>query len=190
MTEREKMLAGQRYDPQDAELVAARDRARSLCRQINMAPAGGLERALPPLLAALFGAPTDAYVTPPFHCDYGVHVRLGRKVYFNFDCVILDVAPVTIGDHVLFGPGVHVYTAMHPLEAEERRSGVEWGSPVAIGNDAWLGGGVIVCPGVRIGERAVIGAGSVVTRDVPADVLAAGNPCRVIRPLNVPPLTI
>jgi maltose O-acetyltransferase len=183
MTEQEKMVAGLPYDPQDADLVASRDRARALCQQLNALPADE-PGALRPLLARLFGADTDVYVTPPFSCDYGTQVRLGRRVYFNFQCVILDVAPVTIGNHVLFGPGVHIYTAMHPIDAAQRRSGVEWGEPVTIGDDVWIGGGAILCPGVRIGDRAVIGAGSVVTRDVPADVFAAGNPCRVVRPLT------
>lgn len=183
MSEHAKMVAGEPYDPQDPELVALRDRARALCQQLNALPADR-PQALRPLLARLFGADTDVYVTPPFACDYGTQVRLGRGVYFNFGCVVLDVAPVTIGNHVLFGPGVHVYTAMHPMDAARRRSGVEWGEPVTIGDDVWIGGGAIVCPGVTIGARAVIGAGSVVTRDIPPDVFAAGNPCRVLRPLE------
>lgn len=187
-SEREKMLAGEGYDPQDPQLVAARDRARRLCQQLNNLPADALATGMPPLLAQLFSSETDAYVTPPFHCDYGSHITLGAKVYFNFNCVILDVAPVRIGSHVLFGPAVQVYTALHPLEAGPRRSGIESGAPVTIGDDVWIGGGAIICPGVRIGARAVIGAGSVVTRDVPPDVFAAGNPCRVRRPLNQPPL--
>ena len=206
VTERQKMLAGEPYDPQDALLVAERDRARRLCQELNAVPADRLDARLPPLAARLFGAETDVYITPPFFCDYGDNIRLGRKVYFNFNCVILDVAIVTIGDHVLFGPGAQVYTALHPLDASARRSGVESAQPVTIeddawilharagqtigdlarkwDDDAWIGGGAIVCPGVRIGARSVIGAGSVVTRDIPPDVFAAGNPCRVIRPLN------
>ena len=182
-SERQKMVAGEAYDPQDPQLVAERDQARRLCQQLNAAPADQLAEASPRLLSALFGGATDAYVTPPFFCDYGSNIRLGRKVYFNFNCVVLDVAPVEIGDNVLFGPGVHIYTAMHPLDAATRRAGVESGQPVSIGDDVWVGGGAIICPGVRIGARAVIGAGSVVTRDIPPDVFAAGNPCRVLRPL-------
>jgi maltose O-acetyltransferase len=188
MNAAERMVAGLPYDPQDPELVAARGRARRLCQQINTLPADQLESRLGPLAADLFGAATDVYVTPPFFCDYGRNVRLGRRVYFNFNCVVLDVAPVTIGDHVLFGPAVQVYTALHPMDARERRSGVESALPVTIEDDAWIGGGAIVLPGVRIGARSVIGAGSVVTRDIPPDVFAAGNPCRPIRPLNQPPL--
>jgi len=119
----------------------------------------------------------------PFFCDYGTNIELGRKVFFNFNCVVLDVTPVRIGDHTLFGPEVLIYTATHPLDAEVRRAGLEFAKPVEIGADVWVGGGAIICPGVRIGARAVIGAGSVVTRDIPDDVFAAGNPCRVIRPL-------
>lgn len=189
MSEREKMLAGLPYDPQDPQLVAGRDRARRHCQQLNAAPADRLAVVMRPLVSAIFGADTDAYVTPPFFCDYGTNIRLGRKVYFNFNCVILDVAPVTIGHNVLFGPAAQVYTAMHPLDAAQRRAGVESGQPVAIGDDVWIGGGAIVCPGVTVGARAVIGAGSVVTRDIPADVFAAGNPCRVVRPINQPPPT-
>ncbi len=182
-SERQKMLAGEPYDPHDAELVLAREQARTRCDALNrLAPsAPAAERNA--LLADLFGCATDVYVTPPFFCDYGRHVQLGSKVYFNFNCVILDVAPVEIGDHTLFGPAVQIYTALHPLNAAERRRGVESGSPVTIGRDVWIGGGAIVCPGVRIGDEAVIGAGSVVTRDIPPRVLAVGNPCRVIRAL-------
>lgn len=186
-TARQKMVAGDPYDPQDPVLVAERDRARRLCQELNTAPADQLAVLAPPLLAALFGRATDAYVTPPFHCDYGGNIRLGAKAYFNFNCVVLDVAPVEIGDHVLFGPGVQVYTAMHPMDAAQRRAGVESGKPVHIGDDAWIGGGAVICPGVRIGARTVIGAGSVVTRDIPADVFAAGNPCRVLRSLSGDP---
>lgn len=181
-SEKQKMLAGELYLAGDAELVAERAAARSLCQRFNaLAPDDAAGREA--LLGALFGAATDAFVTAPFFCDYGYNIRLGRNVYFNFNCVILDVMQVTIGNDVLFGPGVHVYTALHPLDAAERRSGREYARPVAIGDDAWIGGGAIVCPGVSIGARTVIGAGSVVTRDIPADVIAAGNPCRVVRSL-------
>ena len=117
---------------------------------------------------------------PPFYCDYGENIHLGERVFFNFNCVVLDVCPVTIGDFTLFGPAVPIYTPLHPLNAAARR-GKEYGKPVVIGADVWVGGGAIILPGVSVGPRAVIGAGSVVTRDVPGDVCAAGNPCRVIR---------
>jgi len=181
--EKDKMLAGEHYDASDPQLVAERLRARTLCQALNALPPEDDARRTA-LLADLFGTQTNVYVTPPFHCDYGRNITLGRNVYFNFNCVILDVAPVRIGDNVLFGPAVQVYTATHPLDADLRRSGIESGKPIVIGDDAWIGGGAIVNPGVTIGARSVIGAGSVVTKDVPDDVFAAGNPCRVIRALR------
>lgn len=182
-TEKEKMLAGELYDGSDPGLVAERLRARELCHRLNALSPGRLASERTELLFQLFGAATDAYVTPPFYCDYGRHIELGRNVYFNFNCVILDVARVTVGNNVLLGPAVQVYTASHPISADERRSGLEYGKPITIGDDVWLGGGAIVCPGVTIGARTVIGAGSVVVRDLPEGVFAAGNPCRVIRHL-------
>lgn len=182
LTEKEKMLAGKPYDGFDPQLVEERLRAREICQRINTLPPRSAEAQQRQLAEALFGAATDAYITPPFYCDYGPNIKLGEKVYFNFNCTILDVTTVTIGDRVLFGPGIHIYTATHPLDAEER-SRIESGKPVHIGNDVWIGGGSIICPGVTIGAASVIGAGSVVTRDIPAGVLAAGNPCRVIRPI-------
>lgn len=184
MTEREKMLAGELYDARDPELQTLRRRARLLIHELN-ASRDDAEAQRRRLLAELLPmAGEGLWIEPPFYCDYGAHIRLGRGVFFNFDCVVLDVAPVTIGDHVLFGPSVQLYTATHPLEAAARRSGLEAGRPIAIGDDCWIGGGAVINPGVSIGARSVIGAGSVVTRDLPADVFAAGNPCRVIRPIG------
>jgi maltose O-acetyltransferase len=182
-TEREKMLAGELYDPLDAELAAARRRARDLTKALN--DSRDADQALRMvLLDQLLGAAgPDVWIEPPFHCDYGSNISLGAKVYFNFGCVVLDVASVRIGDYVLLGPGVQIYTATHPLNAADRRAGLELAQPIEIEADAWIGGGAILCPGVRIGTRSVIGAGSVVTRDIPAGVIAAGNPCRVIREL-------
>jgi len=182
-TEKEKMLAGELYDAQDAELVVGRQRARELCRRLNDSTErqAALRKRI---LEELFGEPTNVWIEPPFQCDYGTNISLGKNVYFNFNCVVLDVAQVSIGNHVLFGPGVQIYAATHPLEAAVRRSGLESGKPVIIGSDVWVGGGAIICPGVTIGDGAVIGAGSVVTSDVAAGVLAAGNPCRVIRELD------
>jgi maltose O-acetyltransferase len=179
-TELEKMLAGELYDPLDSELVAARTRARDLCQALNATrEADADERRR--ILVDLFGAGgDDVWMQPPFFCDYGRHIFLGRRVFFNFNCVVLDVCPVRIGDFTMFGPSVQIYTATHPLEAELRRT-TEFAKPVHIGSDVWVGGAAIICPGVTIGSRAVIGAGSVVTRDIPPSVLAAGNPCRVIR---------
>lgn len=181
-TEREKMLVGELYDPLDAELAAARTRARDLCLDLN-ATREGQQAERRAILQTLFAAGgDDVWLQPPFFCDYGSNITLGRKCFFNFNCIVLDVCRVTIGDHVLFGPAVQVYTATHPLDAELRRS-QEFGKPITIGSDVWIGGGAILCPGVTVGSRTVIGAGSVVTRDVPAGVFAAGNPCRIVREL-------
>lgn len=181
LTEKQKMLRGELYNGTDPELVQERHRARLLCQQLNVLLATAPEIECRAILAGLFHSETDAYLTPPFFCDYGYNIRLGAHVYFNFNCVLLDVMPISIGSHVLFGPGVHIYTALHPLSRHERRSGLEYAKSVTIGDDVWVGGGAIICAGVVIGDRAVIGAGSVVTREVRADVVAAGNPCRVIR---------
>lgn len=132
----------------------------------------------------LFGAGGESvWLQPPFFCDYGTNIELGERVYFNFDCVVLDVCRVRIGSYTLFGPAVQIYTAVHPLDAAERRK-VESGKPIEIGENVWVGGGAILLPGVRIGDRSVIAAGSVVTKDVPSDVVAVGNPCRVLRPIR------
>lgn len=179
------MLAGELYDPLDPQLCRERDRCRDLCRRLN-ATRDEQKEERRQLLAELFGRETDACVQPPFFCDYGTNIRLGSGVFFNFNCVVLDVAPVTIGSHALFGPAVQIYTATHPLDAAERRRGLEAAKPITIGADVWVGGGAVICPGVTIGDRSVIGAGSVVTRPIPADVLAAGNPCRIIRALAAP----
>lgn len=176
----ERMLAGELYDPRDPELVALRERARDLCQALNATREAEVETRAH-LLHELFGhAGEGAAVQPPFYCDYGRHITVGTGVFFNFDCVVLDVCRVTIGNYSMFGPAVQIYTATHPFDAALRRR-EEFGKPVVIGDDVWVGGGAIICPGVTIGSRTVIGAGSVVTRDVPDDVVAAGNPCRVIR---------
>ena len=182
-SEREKMLAGEPYDPMDAELVAARERARDLCQALNATRDAEAETRRR-LLRDLFAAGGDSvWMQPPFYCDYGSNIELGERVFFNFNCVVLDVCPVRVGDFTLFGPAVQIYTAMHPMNAELRRR-EEFGKPVEIGSDLWVGGGAIILPGVRIGSRAVIGAGSVVTRDIPGGIFAAGNPCRVIREIT------
>jgi maltose O-acetyltransferase len=181
-SEREKMLAGELYDPLDPELVRARDRARDLCQDLNATREAEQDRRRQ-ILKELFGAGGESvWMQPPFFCDYGTNILMGERVFFNFNCVVLDVCRVTIGDFTLFGPAVQIYTATHPLDAALRRR-QEFGKPVTIGSDVWVGGGAIICPGVSIGSGSVIGAGSVVTRDVPAGVFAAGNPCRVVRAL-------
>jgi maltose O-acetyltransferase len=178
----DRMLAGELYDPRDPELVTLRARARDLCQALNATRDADAD-ARAHLLRELFGHVGEgAGIQPPFYCDYGRHITVGTNVFFNFNCVVLDVCRVTIGDSAMFGPAVQIYTATHPFDAALRRR-EEFGKPVVIGDDVWVGGGAIICPGVTIGARAVIGAGSVVTRDVPADVVAAGNPCRVLRPV-------
>jgi maltose O-acetyltransferase len=182
-TEKEKMLAGELYDPLDPELVVARDRARDLCQDLNATREADVE-ARRRILIDLFGAGgEEVWMQPPFFCDYGANIFLGKRVFFNFNCVVLDVCAVRIGDFTLFGPAVQIYTATHPLEAELRRTR-EFAKPVTIGSDVWVGGAAVILPGVTIGSRSVIGAGSVVTRDIPDDVFAAGNPCRVVRSLS------
>jgi maltose O-acetyltransferase len=174
------MLAGQLYDPLDTTLVSARERARDLCLALNSTreSQGAVRRRI---LRQLLGAGGDTvWMQPPFYCDYGANIYLGARVFFNFNCVVLDVCEVRIGDFTLFGPGVQILTPLHPLDHELRRK-QEFGKPIEIGSDVWVGGGALILAGVRIGSRAVIGAGSVVTRDVPEGAFAAGNPCRVIR---------
>jgi maltose O-acetyltransferase len=181
-TEWQKMLAGETYDPFDPDLVAARTRARDLCQDLNATrESEDAERRR--ILRDLFGKGGDTvWMQPPFYCDYGTNIELGERVFFNFNCIVLDVCPVRIGDFTLFGPAVQIYTPLHPFNAEHRRR-EEFGKAIDIGSDVWVGGGAIILAGVSIGSRAVIGAGSVVTRDVPDAVFAAGNPCRVVRPI-------
>lgn len=172
------MLAGEPYRPGDPELVADRERAAAWMARFN------LSGASPPsvraaLLAEGLGEVGEAVdIRPPFHCDYGYNIRLGRGVFINFNCVILDVVAVTIGDGTQIGPGVQILTADHPRDPAGRASGAEWGIAVSIGHNVWIGGGAIILPGVSIGDDAVIGAGSVVTRDVDRGATVVGNPAR------------
>ena len=182
-SQRERMIAGELYDPLDAELVALRNQARDLCQQLNASKEEESERRRDLLNRLLGSGAASAWIQPPFFCDYGFNIHLGERVFFNFNCVVLDVCPVTIGDYSMFGPAVQIYTPLHPMNAELRRQ-QEFASPVTIGADVWVGGAAIILPGVTIGSRAVIGAGSVVTRDIPEGVFAAGNPCRVIRTIE------
>lgn len=182
-TELEKMLAGELYDAGDPELCRMRSKARRSTRQFNATTEE--ERDLrTAILQELFASVGSAFIEPPFHCDYGCHIHVGKNFYMNFNCIILDCAAVEIGDDVMAGPGVHIYTAYHPLDANARMQGLELAAPVRIGNRVWIGGGAIICPGVEIGDNTTIGAGSVVTRDIPANVFAAGNPCRVLKRLT------
>lgn len=182
-TQRERMLAGDLYDALDPGLVAARERARDLCGALN-ATRESQQKERRNILQLLFGSGGDSvWMQPPFYCDYGANIHCGERVYFNFNCIVLDVCAVHIGDFTLFGPGVQVLTPLHPLDAELRRK-QEYGKPVHIGADVWVGAGALILPGVHIGARAVIGAGSVVTKDIPEGVLAYGNPCRAVRSIG------
>lgn len=182
MTEKEKMLAGMIYDANnDAELIAERLACKELCRDYNDLRPGATE-ARTTLLRKILGETNDGIlVEQPFYCDYGYNIRVGNNFYANHNLVILDEAPVTFGDNVFIAPCCGFYTAGHPVDAVERNKGLEYASPITVGNNVWIGAGVSVLPGVSIGDNCVIGAGSVVTRDIPADSVAVGNPCRVIK---------
>ncbi|MDL2279608.1 sugar O-acetyltransferase [Desulfovibrio sp. OttesenSCG-928-G11] len=180
-SEKEKMIAGELYDASDPQLVTERMRASDLCRDLSWMRPSDLEARKALLEQLLPHAGAGLFVTPPFFCDYGWNIRVGRNFYCNSGCVILDPAPVSIGDDVKLGPGVHIYTAAHAIDPEARARLEEFARPVSIGNMVWIGGNATLCPGVSIGGGSIVGAGSVVTKDIPAMVIAAGNPCRVIR---------
>lgn len=183
-TEKDRMLAGELYRASDPELTALRLRCRSITERFNASRADQPELRTQ-LIRELFGSIGPEFeIEPTFRCDYGFNIHAGRRLFINFDCVILDVTPVRIGDSCSFGPGVHIYTATHPIDPDERCAGPEYGKPVTIGDRVWVGGRSVILPGVTIGHDAVIGAGSVVTRDIPARSIAAGNPCRVLRTLD------
>ena len=178
------MLSGELYDALDAQLTEERLKARLLIKELNDSKEDQAEERSRVLNGLIPNAGEGLWLQPPFYCDYGYNIKVGDKVFFNFNCVVLDVAQVTIGSRTLFGPNVQIYTATHPMNHKERASGLEFAKPITIGNDVWVGGSAVICPGVNIGDRSVIGAGSVVTKNIPADVFAAGNPCRVIRSLT------
>ncbi len=179
----QRMRAGEWFDTTDPALFDSLNRARRLCAALR--PMGTdhpdyrttIEQLIP-------GFPTDSILCPPFDCDHGHGITVGHGVFINYGCTMLDGGPITIGNHVLIGPNCQLYTPLHPMDHIERRSGLEREVAISIGDDTWLGGGVVVCPGVSIGKRCVIGAGSVVVKDIPDDSLAVGNPCRVVRSLK------
>ena len=183
-TEKEKMLAGELYNASDAVLMEERRIARLLCKKYNdtTQDESDLRKII---LADLVGESGDnLWIEPPFYCDYGSQITVGKDVFMNFNCVILDVCQVTIGDETMLGPNVQIYTATHPTNWKDRANILEFGKPISIGSNVWVGGGAIFNPGVSVGDRTIIGAGSVVTRDIPSDVFAAGNPCKVIKKLD------
>lgn len=184
MTEREKMVQGLLYDPMDKELVRGRLKARALLRKIEEIPQDK-ERQRRHFFKELFAETGKRFlIENSFKCDYGYNIYLGENAYANFNCIILDVAPVYIGKNVMLAPSVMILTATHPLEAEARNSGKEFGKSITIGDNVWIGAGAIINPGVTIGENSVIGSGTVVTKDVPSNVFAAGNPCKVIKEID------
>lgn len=181
-TEKEKMLSGENYFSNDKELVLERTKAKKLLHKLNVTEFLMNRNARAILKELLPNAHKRIYIEPPFHCDYGYNIHLAERVYFNVNCVVLDSATVTIGNNVFIGPGVHIYTATHPTNAVERIT-IEFAKAVSIGNDCWIGGNTVICPGVTIGNGCTIGAGAVVTKDVPANSLAVGNPAKVIKKL-------
>lgn len=179
-SEKEKMLAGDLYYAGDEELTKEREYARNLIFEFNHSKPSGKDKRQE-ILKKLITAKDSFYIEAPFYCDYGYNIEVGEKFYANYSCIILDVNKVKIGDNVLLAPNVQLYTATHSIDPAERLTGKEYAKPIVIGNNVWIGGGAIICPGVKIGDNATIGAGSVVTKNIPDNVIAAGNPCRVIK---------
>ena len=180
----DKVLAGGALNSQSEEIANDRIRGQALLARLHATPAGD-HQGRQSLCAELFGhCPDSCWISSPFICEFGRNIHLGEKTFFNFNVTILDVGEVHIGSHVLLAPNVQIYTATHSMDYLERRSWTAYNKPVRIGDDCWIGGGAIICPGVTIGPRSIIGAGAVVTRDIPADSLAVGNPARVIRTLS------
>ncbi|WP_109128990.1 sugar O-acetyltransferase [Aggregatibacter segnis] len=185
LSEKEKMLRGLAHQPYSNELVSMRLRAKELLHDFNILTRPGNKEEKVRLILALFGqADESTHINAPFYCDYGSNIKVGKNFFANYHCTILDNAPVTIGDNVMFAPSVSLYTVGHPIDPELRLAGWEQARPITIGNNVWLGGNVIVLGGVTIGDNAVIASGSVVTKDVPANSLAMGSPCRVVRQIN------
>ncbi len=186
MTEKEKSLSGQLYDASDPVLSSERKSTRLLFQEINQLSDDHAEKRIRLFLELLGDVGENLMIEPPFYCDYGYNIHLGDNVYMNFNCCILDVMEVKIGNNAFLGPNVQIYAATHPLDAKTRSSQLEYAKPVKIGNDVWIGGGAIICPGVTIGDGVVVGAGAVVTKDVSDNLLVAGNPARIIKNINIP----
>ncbi len=167
----------------DSSVMEQQRRSKKLIYELNQTDFSEFEK-ISEIVRKLFGKSENAFVTPPFYCDYGFNIEVGRNFYANFNCTILDVAKVIIGENCFMAPNVSIYTAGHPIHPDSRNSLYEYGASVTIGDNVWIGGSTVIVPGVHIGSNVVIGAGSVVTRDIPDWCVAAGNPCRVIRPIT------
>ena len=184
MTEKEKMIAGEMYNPSDDELTTDRHQARLLFQEINILNEDSVEKRNKLLNTLIKNAGKKLYIEPPFYCDYGYNIIAGDNVFMNFNCCILDVCKVTIGDNCMFAPNVQIYTATHPLEAKARNSGREFAKPITLGNNVWIGGNATICPGVTIGNNVVVGAGAVVTKSFPDNVFIAGNPAKIVKEID------
>lgn len=183
-TEKEKMVNGELYFANDDELVKDRDLARKKTRLFNATTETEIDKRTG-IIQSLFGSTgKNFFIEPTFRCDYGYNIEIGENFFANFDCVMLDICKIKIGDNCLLAPGVHIYTAAHPLNPDERNSGAEFGKPVMIGNNVWIGGRAIINPGITIGDNVVIGAGAVVTKDIPANTVVGGNPAKVIKKIQ------
>ena len=183
-TEKEKMLSGDLYNALDPQLSEERMKARLLIKKLNDSREDEEKNRESIIKELIPNSGDNLWLQPPFYCDYGTNIIVGNGVFFNFNCVVLDVAHVTIGNRTKLGPNVQLYTATHPIDYQERAKGLELGKAITIGEDVWIGGSAIILPGVTVGDRTVIGSGSVITKDIPPDVIAAGNPCKVIRELE------
>ena len=180
MTEKEKMISGLIYNPVSPKLVLDRDKASRILSKYNRRTFHEVNMQNR-LMKKLIKTNGNFWVKPPFYCDYGYNIAIGKDVMINFNCIFLDVCPITIGNHTLIGPNTQIYTACHSLDSKERQENKEFGKPVHIGDNVWIGGSVVILAGITIGENTVIGAGSVVTKDIPANSIAVGNPCKVIK---------
>lgn len=179
-SEKEKMLSGNYYNASDEALVRERKYAKNLTFEFNHIRPNEEEKRQQ-ILNQLIMTKGSFHIEAPFYCDYGYNIEVGENFYANYGCMILDVNKVQIGNNVLLGPNVQIYTATHPIDPRERLTGKEFAKPIVIGNNVWIGGGTIICPGVKVGDNVTIGAGSVVTKDIPHSVIAVGNPCKIIR---------
>ncbi|UYO98815.1 sugar O-acetyltransferase [Oceanotoga sp. DSM 15011] len=182
--ELENMIQGKLYRSGDPFLIQARRNARLLFEEYNKTSIDEFQKRKEILKKLLGKTGENFYIEPDFKVDYGFNIFIGENFYMNYDCVILDCSTVKIGDNVMFGPGVHIYTAYHPLEFKKRNSGYELAAPIEIGDNVWIGGGAIINPGIKIGNNSVIGSGSVVTKDIPDNVFVAGNPCKIIKDIK------